>query len=257
MFPCKNFNVRPAFSRDTSNSLCITTKKNNIFSSTKTIRVGNKLFIIPCFLVSHMEELILLAKTIGVKAAIESLAEKYGVSLKPPIQNIRRYIYPTSNGKLVSPVIQFHVTFKLMETAVVKMPIPAQGNTFIFSQDARYVSVCNDDTITFSTTITDMKNYAKYWISTLPPLSYFDRHYFYAAILSTNLSTAHTGYLIVQEGRLIFLPVINNYLIFLYQPYVENTSFTFLYCGTNSDNAITKIKNLYLPPTSTCLNRIS
>jgi hypothetical protein len=246
---CKNVNYTNT-NKNTTNSLCITYKKHNIFSSTKTVQVGNILYRIPCFILPYIPELKFLLQKVNIKEAIKILAEKYKVSLRPPIQNIRRYIYPTANYKVIPPVTQFSVTFKLTEKAIVNVPLPSHPKFIQMHNDARYISVCNNDTFTFSDLVSDMIKNNSYWFSTLP---IFTTHYLYAAIdNSSTILTSHTGYVIMQNNRLIFLPTISNELIFLYQKYVENSSFVFLYVGRNFGNATTLIQNLYFSSPLSC-----
>jgi hypothetical protein len=250
MFPCKNFSYYPKFARSTSNSLCITHKKNNLFVSTKTIKIGDKTYRIPCFLLNHVAELEQLLKTYTFKEAVILLAAKYDVSLALPIQNIKRYIYPTVGGKLVPKPIQFKVTFKLMETVTVTQTFPTQKNVITYSDDARRVAVCADNTKTFITSFSDMKKECTFWVNKLPT---FSQPYYYAVISSTTLLNAHSGVLLLQDDSLVFVPVINKNLVFLYQPYSEGTPFIFAYLGVNGETPYTTIMNMYIPQQLSCI----
>ena len=219
-----------------------------MFASTKTIKVGNNVYRIPCFLINHLEELEDLLKTMTIKEAILFLADKYNISLRP-IQNIKRYIYPTVGGKSVPKPIQFKVSFKLMEHISVDV-LPVNTNAQIYNEDARRVVVCKDDTKTFLSSFAEISKSSEYWVSTLPN---FKQSYYYAVISSTTLLNAHTGFLILQGDDLIFLPVIYNDLVFLYQPYSEGTPFIFVYVGLNGDTPLTIIKNLYIPQQVSCI----
>jgi hypothetical protein len=195
-----------------------------------------------------MDELRTLLKIMPMNKVITILAKKYNISLRP-IKTVKRYTYPTVGGVIVPNVIQFKVSFKLMEHMAVTVSIPTYPNSQVFLNDARRVSVCNDDTKTFSSSFTKISTEAGYWLSTLPN---FKQHYYFAVISATNLLNAHTGLLILQGDDLIFLPIVNNYLIFLYKPYSEGTPFLFLFIGENEDNAITIIKNMYLTQQNSC-----
>lgn len=216
----------PYLPRSTTNSLCTTQKKYNYFVSNQTVQQGNKLFRVPCFLVNYIPELMDLLTSLSFVKAVEVLAEKYNVNIKPPIQNVRRYRYNTNGTKIVPPVTQFAKTFVFDEKAVVPSH-PTIGLYKAMTQDARYFSACNDDTLTFSKTFTDMKINATYWVSILPDFTF---PYYYVAVNSTsNILNAHTGIIMLVDDRIIFLPVILKELIFLYKPYEENSSFNFLY----------------------------
>jgi len=246
---CKNNNYVNK-NKNTTNNLCVTYEKHNLFSSKKTVQVGNILYRIPCFIVPYIPELKLLLQKMKIQDAIKLLAEKYKVSLIPPIKNVKRYIYPTADYKVVPPVTQFSVTFKLAEKAIVKVPLPSHTKFVRKDNDARYISVCNNDTRTFSNFVSDMVKNKNYWFSTLP---IFTKPYLYAAIDNSNaLLTSHTGYIIMQDNRLIFLPVILNEFIFLYQQYVENSPFVFLYVGENFTNANKIIESLYFTSPLSC-----
>jgi hypothetical protein len=249
MFPCKNFSYYPQFARATSNSLCIApknAKKNNLFASTKLVKIGDISYRIPCFLLNHIEELEILLKTMTIKEAIIFLADKYNISLRR-IQNIKRYIYPTVGGKSVPKPIQFKVSFKLMDITSLDTPPPSFNNSVSFTGDTREVFICNDDTKTFSS----FASKSGYWASTLPDFT--KSSYYYAVISSTNLLNAHTGLLILQTNGLVFLPVIHKDLLFLYQPYSTGTPFIFLYIGLNGDTPLTIIQNLYIPQQASCI----
>lgn len=250
MFPCRNFSYYPTFARSTSNSLCITHKKNNLFVSTKTIKIGDKTYRLPCFLLNHVAELEQLLKTKTFKEAVILLAAKYDVSLALPIQNIKRYIYPTVGGKLVPKPIQFKSTFKLMEIVTVTQTFPIQPNVIPYWDDARRIAVCADNAKTFITSFSDMKTNCKYWVNTLPT---FSQSYYYAVISSTTRLNAHSGFLLLQDDSLVFVPVINKNLVFLYQPYSEGTSFIFSYLGINGETPYTTIMNMYIPQQLSCI----
>ena len=226
LIPCKNFTLTPYLPRSTSNNLCNTQKRVNQFSSNQTIRIGTRIYNVPCFLVPHIQELIELLKTMTYMNAIEFLAEKYNVDIKPRLQNVKRYRYNTNSTKIIPPVTQFSVTFYL--GASINIPDPPTNVRYTtMVNDARIISVCNDDTVTFSHTFTDMKKYATYWISTLPD---FTLPFYYAVINdSSNPLTSHTGVLLLKQDRLIFIPVILKQLVFLYKPYAEKDTFHFLY----------------------------
>jgi len=234
--PCRDPPLRPIQPRATTNSLCRTNIRQRHFVSTKTIQIGNTLIPIPCFLLPHIEEFTLLANQIGYIQAVKILAAKYDVNIEPTRQNVTRYVYPNVVIGVLPPVIQFHISFKLGETVPITdemiLSLPKLENWSIMKNDARYMSLCNDDTTTFSHIYTEMKTLAKYWVSKLP---IFDEPFYYALVNSTNRPlNAHSGCLILRNNRVIFVPVIFNPLFLFYSAYSENTPINILYIGSKS-----------------------
>ena len=232
--PCRDAPLRPIQPRATTNSLCRTNIRQRHFVSTKTIQIGNTLIRIPCFLLPHIEEFTLLTKQVGYIQAVKILAAKYDVNIEPTIQNVKRYVYPNVVIGVLPPVIQFHISFKLGEIAPSTYTdiIPNNDNWSVMRNDARYMSLCNDDTTTFSHIFTEMKTLAKYWVSKLP---IFDEPFYYALVNSTNRPlNAHSGCLLLRDDRIIFVPVIFNPLFLFYSAYSENTPINILYIGSKT-----------------------
>ena len=249
LLPCRTAPLIPIQPRATTNSLCRVNAKVNHFISSKTIQIGNILVPIPCFLLPYENEFRTLIKQVGYIQAAKLLAAKYNVDITPPLQNISRYKYPVVNTQPYPPVIQFHASYRLEEQAIIPTigPFPKFS---VISNDARYISLCNDDTKTFSKTITDMKQYATFWWSKLPT---FTEPIYSCTIDTTNqLLTAHTGCLFIQADRLVFVPVIRNTLFILYNKYTELTPIKFLYIGTSQNLAQSIIEQLYLNSISSC-----
>lgn len=234
--PCREAPSRPIQSRATTNSLCRTNIRQRQFVSTKTIQIGNRLIPIPCFLLPHIEEFTTLTNQVGYIQAVKILAAKYNVNIEPNLQNVTRYVYPNVNIDIMPTVIQFHTSFVLGEIATITSSVILSNldndNWSIMSNDARYISICNDDTTTFSYTYTDMNTLAKYWISKLP---IFDEPFYYALVSSSKrpLNT-QSGYLLLQNNRIIFVPFIFNPLFMFYNVYSENTPINILYIGSKS-----------------------
>ena len=223
--PCQSSPLLPIQPRATTNSLCRTNKRERHFVSTKTIQIGNTLIPIPCFLLPHIEEFTLLTKQVGYIQAVKILAVKYNVNLEPTRQNVTRYVYPVVDIGIMPPVIQYYISFNLGKTAPITDTdigiLPPLDNWSVMRNDARYLSLCNDDTITFSTTYTEMKTQAKYWISKLPP---FEAPFYYVLLKSSNRGLdAQTGCLLLKNDRIIFVPIIFNSLFMFYNVYSENT----------------------------------
>lgn len=241
VLPCRTSPLHPIAPRATSNSLCVTNKKRNNFASTQTIQVRNTRVAIPCFLLTRVKEFIDLSEQFGYIEAIKILADKYNVNIKPSLQHIKRYIYTNANAGIMPPVIQYSKAFQLDELASVSVSdIPAVDNDWsIMLNDARYVSVCNDDTNTFSQTFTSIIE--TYWGSILPT---FEDQY-YSVINSINKNTnIQSGCLLLANDRIIFVPIIYNELFLFYNAYAEGTNFNLLYNGQLS-MVKTKLNNAY------------
>ena len=209
--PCRDAPLYPIQPRATTNSLCRTNVRHRHFVSTKTIQIGNTLIPIPCFLLPHVPEFTTLTALVGYIQAVKILAVKYNVNIEPTIQNVTRYVYPNVDIGVLPPVIQFSISIKLGEK-VGTIPnigsLPVLPRFSVMVNDARYLSICNDDTTTFSHTYTNMKNFAKYWVSKLP--TFVDPFYFTFVNATTNPSNAHSGCLLLRNDRTIFIPIILN-----------------------------------------------
>lgn len=249
--PCRDAPLFPIQSRATSNSLCRTNIRERHFVSTKTIRVGNTLILIPCFLLPHIDEFTELTTQVGSVQAVKLLATKYSVNIEPTLQNVTRYVYPNVDIGIMPPVIQFHISFRLDESAPITSadPLPILDGWSVMSNDARFLTLCNDDTKTFSTTFTEMKLLAKYWVSKLP---LFDEPFYYALINSTKKAfSAHSGCLLLRNNRVIFVPVILNALFLFYNAYRENTPVNVLNV-TSISVLQAKIEDFYENVKSSC-----
>jgi len=234
--PCRDTTFSPVQSRATTNSLCRTNIRQNHFISKKTIQIGNTLIPIPCFLLPHIEEFTILIKQVGYIQAVKILAAKYNVNIEPTLKHVKRYVYPKVDIGIMPPVIQFQISFRLDEIAPITnsatLPELANDNWSVLRNDARYISVCNDDTKTFSNTYTEMKTLATYWVSKLP---LFDEPFYYALINTNNrILNIHSGCLLLRNDRIIFVPVIFNPLFVFYNAYSENTPINILYIGSKS-----------------------
>jgi hypothetical protein len=232
--PCRDAPLKPIQPRATTNTLCSTNTPRNNFVSSKTIQIGNVLIPIPCFLLPHIEEFKTLTVQVGYTKAVKLLASKYNVNIEPIRKNVARYIYPNIDIGVLPPVIQFHISIKMSETATITASdnLPTIPGWSLMMNDARYMSLCNDDTTSFSHTFTEMKLLAKYWVSKLP---IFDEPFYFAIINSTNRPlNAHSGCLLLRNDRVIFIPLIFNALFLFYTAYTENTTINILYIGSLS-----------------------
>jgi hypothetical protein len=249
LLPCLDAPLFPIHPRATSNSLCVTNRLHNNFVSNKTIQVGNKLLAIPCFILPYTDEFAKLIPQVGYFDAIKLLAVKYNVNIDPERQNVKRYIYPNVNFGTMPPVIQFNSSFRFDELANVSI-LPLVGKDWsIMSKDARYVSVCNDDTKTFSSSYTEMQSLAKYWTAKLPT---FEEQYYYVLVQSSkDTYNTQSGCLLLDNDRIIFVPIIYNELFLFYKSYLENTPINLLYIGSLS-MIKTKLDDAYETVQSVC-----
>ena len=251
--PCDTAPPAPTQARATTNSLCRTNVSNRQFVSTKTIRIGNTLIPIPCFLLPYEAEFRTLTLQIGYLKAVKLLAAKYNVNIDPPLQYNPRYIYPNVNIVPVRKTIQFDKTFVLSGPAPTVIYPYVHDNWSIMFNQAQYVDVCNDDTVTFSKTYTDMKKYATYWVSRLPPLN--PSKPLFSVIQGSNTQQVpHVGRFLLQGDRIIFIPVVFNLLFIFYKPYPANTPFTILFTDTVED-AKSRIQQLLVPADINCRHK--
>ena len=215
--------------RATTNSICDITKKNNVF--TTSVEVGNIAVLVPCGMVKHLLELRDLSKFMMVSQAIEFLIKKYDIPIPTKSKkHIKRYIYPTSNKKIIYPLIQFTTSFRLGILSVIN-----NGLTYDkFIVGKSYVlNVSNDDTKTFSNTIPEMVGNATYWYSTL-------NYPCFCVIRPTNGKTklTITGKLEGIGGQIIFTAIIFKPFYVFYEEYPENTNINILYQSNIIDNSV-------------------
>lgn len=233
---CNTAPTQPIQPRSTSNSLCRTNKYRRHFTSTRTVQIGKLIIQIPCFLLPHEAEFVELAIQIGYLKAVRVLALKYGVDIKPPIQNISRYKYPDVPMQIIPNLIQFSQTYVLDTPANILPYTTTHDHWSVMTQDAQYVNICNNDTVTFSTTYPEMQQYASYWLSHLPDIN--DSSLFVVTQESNGPRKPQTGRLMLHDNRIVFIPIVLNTLFLLYKAYPVNTPFTILFTGTLSDIAI-------------------
>lgn len=239
LLACSSSFLTPALSRATTNNRCIVNSK---FTITYTpVTIDNQRVLIPCPLFKYLSEIKILMQTQSLKNAIIEIANKYNIPLEQP-QNIKRYTYPTVNGRISTPLIQYNSTFKL-----VKNPDAVQSTTFNTSlgysevtHKSYLVGVCNDDTKTFSYTYTDMALYAGYLLSTLniEPINNVRIYCITCRTNDRNLVKTISGYIRYFNNQLFFTPVISKLLLPRYIPYNDNTDITILYTNNNLEDTI-------------------
>ena len=241
LLACSSSFLTPALSRATTNNRCIVNSKYTITYTIVTI--GNQQFFIPCPLLKYLQEIKNLMQTQSLKKALIEVAKKYNIPIEQSQNiNIKRYTYPTVNGRISTPLIQYNSTFKL-----VKKPDSVQSSTFNNSLNFAEVTnktyllgVCNDDTKTFSYNYTDMKLYAGYLLSTLniEPIEGTRVYCITCRTNDRNLVKTIPGYIKYSNNQLFFIPTISKILLPRYIPYTENTDITILYTSPNLEETI-------------------
>jgi hypothetical protein len=223
--------------RNTTNNVCKITRKDTVF--TTKIRIGNNTVVVPCGLLKYLSDLEILIKHIEIKKAIELLIKKYNIPVPiNPHQEIKRYIYPTANKKINYPVIKFNTSFRLG----VKSDFNVRPHDSFVVGKSYVLNVCNDDTITFSTTISDMQIKATYWYNTL---RYLPQCYCLIRSINKNIKYAITGNLQVDNGQIIFTTIIFNSLYIYYNEYPEDTDINIILQTPESDLSVVFIKDIF------------
>ena len=216
-------------SRATTNTLCVTSKKNNVPTAIISIRDnivyptairGQPQFLVPCGILSHLKELTELLKTLTLRNALIFLIQKYDIPQSTPaVTNQKRYQLPTANSKVLNPILQYTSSFRL-SSKVPGNSVPI--DTFFAEKlsDARVLTLCNDDTKTFSTLYTDMLKNATYWLSTLAPFAK-DGDYTFCVVrpIQGSLKQFITASISLKDNLLIFTPVIARVVLSFYEPY--------------------------------------
>ena len=216
-------------SRATTNTLCVTTKKNNLPTTIISIKNnivyptairGQRQYLVPCGILPYLKELTELLKTLSLRDALLFLIQKYNIPQNTPaITNQKRYQLPTANSKVLNPILQFTTSFRL-SSKVAGNSVPI--NTYFAEKlsDARVLILCNDDTKTFSTLYTDMLKNATYWISTLAQFKK-DGDYTFCVVrpIQGTLKQFITASISLKDNVLIFTPVIARLVLSFYEPY--------------------------------------
>ena len=216
-------------SRATTNTLCVTTKKNNLPTTIISIKNnivyptairGQRQYLVPCGILPYLKELTELLKTLSLRDALLFLIQKYNIPQNTPaITNQKRYQLPTANSKVLNPILQFTTSFRL-SSKVAGNSVPI--NTYFAEKlsDARVLILCNDDTKTFSTLYTDMLKNATYWISTLAQFTK-DGDYTFCVVrpIQGSLKQFITASISLKDNHLIFTPIIARVVLSFYEPY--------------------------------------
>lgn len=209
--------------RATSNTICEIKVDKGYVSATTTIYLKqiDRTIIIPCGMTKYITELEELLFFLPVEEAVPFLIKKYNIQVpvKQTVQ-LRRYIYPTADKKREYPIIQFNASFRLAtKVTLARPPLP----NFVVLE-SYLLDLCNDDTKTFSSTISDMKVNATYWFSTLPVPCF-------CVIRPTNVTTRNiiTGRISFgANDTIIFTSIILKTLYTYYVAPPENTNITIL-----------------------------
>jgi hypothetical protein len=218
---------------------------NKKFTITYTpVTLNNQRFFIPCPLVKYLPEIKVLLKTQSLLQTIIDLAKKYNIPLVQE-ENVKRYTYPTVNGRIPIKIIQYNFTFKLLKT-IDSVPIIIDLSLdYIVTKKNYIVGICNDDTKTFSYTYTDMEKNAAYLLSTLN-IDIVSNPGVYCVTRKTddsNLVKTITGYIRYLDNQLIFTPILSKLLLPRYIPYAENTNVTILYSSSDLEEMINSNKD--------------
>jgi len=216
-------------SRATSNSLCVTSKKNNVPTTIisimnsivypKAIR-GQPQFLVPCGIIPYVKELTELLKTLSLRDALIFLIQKYNIPQNTPaVTNQKRYQLPTANSKVLNPILQYTSSFRL-SSKISGNSVPISTAFVQKLSDARVLTLCNDDTKTFSSSYTDMLVNATYWLSTLAPFTK-DGDYTFCVVrpIQGSLKQFITASITLKDNLLIFTPVILRVVLSFYEPY--------------------------------------
>ena len=216
-------------SRATTNTLCVTSKKNNLPTTIISIKNnivyptairGQRQYLVPCGILPYLKELTELLKTLSLRDALLFLIQKYNIPQNTPaITNQTRYQLPTANSKVLNPILQFTTSFRLSS----KIPGNSVPITIFYAEklsDARVLILCNDDTKTFSTLYTDMLKNATYWLSTLAQFTK-DGDYTFCVVrpIQGTLKQFITASISLKDNLLIFTPVIARVVLSFYEPY--------------------------------------
>jgi len=213
--------------RATTNSICALKNDKGFVTPTTTIYIKqiNRTIIIPCGLKKYIQELEELLYFLPIQEAIPFLIKKYNIPVpRKPTYQLRRYIYPTADKKIEFPIIQFNSSFRLG----TKLSSGGSPSGNFINSDIYSLDVCNDDTRTFSSTLSDMKVNATYWLSTLPIPCYF-----VARPTNSNTKNIITGRLSYGNGidsdKIIFSVIVLKTLYAFYDELPSGTNITILY----------------------------
>jgi len=241
-------------SRATTNSRCTIVPRVNHATSSKKIIINGNAFYIPCFLLNYQTEFKELATSIGARQAVLVLAKKYNVHFKST-QQIRRYKYTTSiEPKVYVSTEQYRVVIRLgdfvnrifsIQVLINNLTYPILPTHVIITDNAQYINICNDDTVTFSTTIDDINAKATRWRSIVVPfkqtndLTIIERIEQIKNLYEINLyvfvmlqfidrngfTSIQTGIIVLVHSKFIFIPIINKKLVYAYK--VPQTDYAF------------------------------
>ena len=216
--------------RATSNTICELKNDKGYVVPTTTIYIKsiNRTIIIPCGMKPYISELEELLFFLRIEEAIPFLIKKYNIPVpRKPTYQLRRYVYPTADKKIEFPIIQFNASYRvgaILPFGTLSPPVGPPNDSFIVPA-SYYLYLSNDDTKTFSTTVSEMKVNATYWFSllTIPT---------YCIIRPTNSSSKNfiTGYISYgPNDTVVFTVILRKTLYIYYDAAPENTNVTILY----------------------------
>ena len=250
----KSLQLVPEFARATSNVICVTQKKNNV--PTTNISIKNNVailgtlkdlphFAVPCGIITYLDELNALLKTMTIRAALLFLIQKYSIPIpSSALISKKRYQYPTADANVQYPILQYNTTFRLGEDT---LGYPINTNPALVEKlyDARILSIANNDTKTLSSYYTDILVNATYWLNTLPPLVK-DGSYFYCVARPINGTSKQiiTASVTLIGNQLIFTPLLLRTALLFYVPYPEG-DIAILYSSARITDVITYVQAKY------------
>lgn len=214
--------------RATTNTICDIKIDKGYVVPTTTIYINsiNRTIIIPCGMKPYITELEELLFFLRVEEAIPFLIKKYNIPVpRKQTYQLRRYVYPTADKKIEFPIIQFNASFRLGAKVIISpFPVVVPNESFI-PLVTYNLYMCNDDTKTFSTTVSEMKVNATYWFSILPIPTYC-----ILRTTNTNIKNVVSGYISYgPNDTVIFSILMRKSLYFYYEEIPENTNITILY----------------------------
>ena len=244
----------PEFARATSNIICATQKKNNVPTATISIKdrvatptavTGQAQYVVPCGILSYIDELNGLLPTMSIRSSLLFLIQKYSIPIpSKAVVSQKRYQYPTADVNVQYPILQYTTTFRLGEYTL-GYSINKDPSFVEKIYDARILSIANNDAKTISSYYTDMIVNATTWLNTIPPLT-TDGSYIYCVIrpISGSAKQFISATITLRDNQLILTPFISKFLLLIYIPYKEG-DITIVYSSPRLTDVIQYMRSTY------------